>query len=148
MLKQHRTLAVLGFIVDPKRVPHVPRGVVLGDVEHLEVVPVPLDLRPLHDAEAHRRERGAYLPHHLDRRMNAAPRDRPARQSHVDRVAHLGGALERGFTLRHRLLERLPERVGGSPDLGTLLGRQRAEAAQKLRQLAAPTHERDAPLVQ
>ena len=73
--EEHRAFALLVFVVDPEGVPHVPGGVALGDIQRLEVVVVPLHLRPLHHLKPHAAEGPAYLPEHLSSRVQAAELD-------------------------------------------------------------------------
>ena len=51
--KQHRFFAGGVFVVHPEGVPHIARRVPLGDVQHLKVVMVPLNLRAFHHAKPH-----------------------------------------------------------------------------------------------
>ena len=63
--EQHILLPGVAGVVHPEGVPHIAGRVALGDVEHLEVVVVPLDLWAFDHAEAHASEGGADFADYL-----------------------------------------------------------------------------------
>ena len=60
-----------------------PRGVVAGDVERVEIVPVAFDLGPLGHGEPHLGEDRGHLLRHLADGMDGSSGPRSARQRHV-----------------------------------------------------------------
>ena len=71
-------------LVEPEGVPHIARGVVLGDAQAGEVVLVELDLGALDGGEAHAREGVEDVVQGLRDGMEPAAAATPPRQRHVD----------------------------------------------------------------
>ena len=133
-------------------IPHVPRRVMGGHVEQLEVQLVRLHVRAVIDLEAHLGEDGVDLPQGLGGDVESAGGDRAARQGHIYPLR------------RQRPLQLLPfeglgpglvggpkgglHLVGPPTGQGPLLGRQPAHAPQQLREPPLPTQVRRAPLIQ
>ena len=134
--------------VEPEGVEHVAGGVVLRDVQHLEVVAVPLDLRPLGDLEAHVPEDGLDLAHDDGGGVVAPVGGGPARERDVDGVG-AEPIRERGLNRIAAFLEPLFEDilrlVGGGPGGAALLLRELRDAPQHLRHPAGAAQVLDAP---
>ena len=128
-----------------KGVLHVPRWVVVGEIERREVVVVALDLGPLGHGEPEPLEGLDDLVLDADDRVHGArPRSAPGqRQVHAlggERLAVLLG-LERLQPGCERLLDPLLGAIGLLADPRAIGGGDRAEPAQERGQLArAPEH--------
>src|SRR2546425_2396720 len=131
---------------------HVPRGMILGDVQGLEVEVVALDLRPLGDGKAEAHEDRNDLVLHPGERVARAQRRTTAGEREVEALpgallpalglAPLGQLqLEQGLQLTLDL-------IGGRADERALLLRQRAQGAQQKRQRPLPSQVTDAELLQ
>jgi hypothetical protein len=136
-----------GALADVERVLHVARGVVAWNVERLEVVVVALDLRTLGHREAEPCEDGDDLVVHAGQRVERSVRRPAARQREVEpRSPAFGLALgleRRGELGVQERLERALGLVGGRADERPLLGGERAERAQELRQLTLAAEHAD-----
>src|ERR1035437_987777 len=115
-------------------VPQVARRMVWGDVEHLEVREVVLDLRPLVDHEAELSKDLRYGSDRLWDGMERAAGDSAARQRDI----HLFGKQTLGLNCgvefrspRHQgALDRLAHLVGDGTDTWSVLCRERPNTAQ------------------
>ena len=149
--QEHGFLARRVFIVHPKGIPHVPGRVALGNVQHLEVVMVPLDLRAFDNAETHGHKDVAYLPNDLGGGVEPARQGRAARKGDIQPVP-AGGALQRIFVdVADPVFQPVFQRDLGlvcpcanGPALLNLQGRQ---AAKDGGQTAPAAQVGDAPLV-
>ena len=135
-----------------ERVLHVARGVVLRDVEGLEVVVVELDLGPLGDGEPHPGEHVHDLVVHLGERVEPARDDAAARERQVGPVGRQPGspldALQDGLPgLELRLDPRL-RLVRLAPHERPLGGRQSRQGAQELGEAPALAEVLDPDLVE
>ena len=125
---------------------HGPRGMVLGDVQRLEVVPVVLDLRPLDDAEPQTEEHVDDLILHDRERMERARGRTAPRQGEIDEVVHQEGSGRLTGQPVARLLERGSEDLPGLVDLlaqrpALVLG-EGAQAALHLAEGGPASHHR------
>ena len=107
---------------DVQGVLHRPCGVIRWDIERLEVVPVVLDLRPLHHAEAEAREDADHLALDERHRVQRAGAGATPGQGEVDTVGLEQGGVGIG-------LQRLATGVESTGELGADLVRPRADRA-------------------
>ena len=129
--------------VHVERVLHGPGGMVGRDVQRLEVVPVVLDLRTLHDLVAHPGEDLDDPPLH-DRERVQRPGTRPStRERHVDPVgleqARLVGHIERGRRSSIAACQRVADLVREHPHDAAVLVVERAQRALRLGEAALPS---------
>ena len=101
-------------VVNPQAIPHVPSWVVFGDIQHLEVILVPLYLGPLDYLEAHGNKGVADLPQDLGGWMQTTPDDRTTRHCNV-KLIFLGKLGYLGVFKVSFLLSKLLFEVGLGP---------------------------------
>ena len=120
------------------------------NVQHVEVVAVELNLRPLFDLEAHRGKGTRNLSHHPRRGVKTALWDGPAGERHVDTLPldHFGevGAPQFLFSLGEVFLQDGLGAVRRRAQPRSLLLRYRAETPEYLRQRPVPAQHGHAPL--
>ena len=150
--QQHWSLAGVVLVVQPESVPHVARRVVLRDVEHLEVVVVPLHLWAFDHLESHRNEGVADLSHDQRGGMQTAHGRGPTGQRYVDgailvRVRAIPGG-QSVLSLGKGALEVRLRAVGRFPSGPALVRRQRAHGAEQPGQVASPAQECNSPRFQ
>src|SRR5689334_8448046 len=123
-----------------ERVLHVARGVIARNVQRLEVVGIGLDLRALGHAEAEAGEDRDDLLAHAHQRVHDAARRTSSGQREIRALALALTATFVGAhavdALREQPFELALGLVGGGADARPLLGRQRPERLEDLRQLA------------
>ena len=131
---QQQRLFAVHVLVEPEGVPHIARGVVLGDAQAGEVVVVELHLGALDGGEAHAREGVEDLLQRLGHGVQSAAAAAAAGQRYIDgALGKLRGERGGAQLLLPRLevpLEVALERVGGLPGGAPLIGGQRGEPAQ------------------
>ena len=139
--QQHLALA-FDERIDPDGVPHIARGVVVGDADGVEVVGGPLDLGPLEHAEAHLREGLDAVVQRLRHGVETAAGLGPSGQRYVERSVRreggdglstrgLAACGELAFEARLELVQRLAEH-------GALRGGRIPERAQAEREASVP----------
>ena len=120
------------------------------NVQHVEVVVVELDLRPLFDLEADRGKDTRNLSHHPRRGVETALRYGPAGERHVDTLPldDIGevGAPEFLLPLREVFFKDGLGAVCRRTQPRSLLLRSRAETPEYLRQRPVPAQHGHAPL--
>ena len=121
---------------DVQCVPHIPRRMVGGDVEHLEVVLVQLDLWSFDDLIPDGLEEAGDLSQDDGGRVESSPHHWPAWQRHVDALG-VQRLRERGLTAAAQVrlegrFECFLRLVGSLPGSRTLVGRQPGQAAQHI----------------
>ncbi len=142
-----------GRLVHVERVLHVAGGVVLRDVERLEVVPVELDLRPARHLVTEPREDGDDLVGGSRHRVPVAKRQEAApRQRHVERrAAQLLLELLRLEALAsapEQRLDLVANAVRHLADPRAFLGRELPHPAEDGRDLALLAEKADAEILQ
>ena len=150
--EQHRLLASLVGVVHPEGVPHIPRRVALGDVQHLEVVVVPLNLGAFHHAEAHADEGGADFADDLGGGMEPPLCRGPSGQGDVEAV-FVGGPQQGGLVYLPRprfqpAFQRFLGLVGQGADASAFLNIQSGQPPEEGCEAAATPQIADAPLFQ
>ena len=112
----------------------IPGGVVLGNVQQLEVVVVQLHLGAFHHVKAHAREAVHHLVHAQGDGMGAAAGGQGAGLGHVDGLPAQGRFLLDGLELPLLFVQQggefLPGLVNQLARLGALLGGELAHAPQ------------------
>ena len=131
---------------------HIPRGVILGDIERLEIVVFGFHLRTIHHIKAHRLENVDQVLQHDVQRVQSAFFAVATRHGHIQRFvlqtcrllrsAHRSGA---GF---QRFLQLGAHLVHQLTHLGALLGGQCAHAAQQAGERAFFAHHLNAKILQ
>ena len=122
---------------------------ILRDVEEVEVIPIPFDLRALDHLEPQFLEGRAYLTHHLCDRVQPACRESPAGEGHVQRVEdRRTPRLCLQFLLRQPLLQQRLYPVPGLADLAPGLDRHLRDPSQDPRQPSPAAKVLDAPRFQ
>ncbi len=137
-------------VVEVEGVGVVPRRMIRGDVERLEVVKVVFDLRAVLDGEAHLPEDRLQLePRPGDRVQRAAPAA-AGRQGHIDplpfELDRVGGRRRRRGGLLDALLDALLQLVDRLAGLLALLGGQLAELLHQRRDFPLASEEAQAQL--
>ena len=150
--QQHGPLAFFVHIVHPQGVPHVAGRMPLRDVQHFEVVVVPLHFGPFHYAEPHGHKCVGNLPQHLRRGVKPARGNGSARQGYVDPF-QVGDLRQSGFTdflspTFQPLFQRRFGAVAQGANLAPLLQVQLGQAPQNSGKPAAPSQVVDSPLLQ
>ena len=142
-LRGRRVRAQQRLGVEVEGVARIARGVRLGLVERVEVVPDGLDLAPVVDLVAHPEEDVLDPAAQLRDQMQAAAPERLAGQRRVERLPVLcGGSGELGLAAGERLLDRRPGGVQRHPGLAV------ANLAQRQLQLALAAEVADAQLLE
>ena len=146
--QQHRLLAGFVAVVNPQGVPHIPRRVSGGDVEHLEVVVVQLNFGAFHHAETHSYESGANLPHNPGGGVQAAGDYRAPGEGNIQgRLGRKSGLRQFPEAAGQGFLQGGFGAVGAGAGRAPLFRRQLRDAAEQGGKRAPAAQVGDAPLL-